>query len=56
MFGIIAAIFILAFGVFLKMTKNPGFASTKKFAWVFIAIGLLSLIGKLVLMYQKGLL
>ena len=56
MFGIVASIFIFAFGVFLKVTKNPGFASSKRFAWIFIAIGLLSLIGKLVIMYQKGLL
>ena len=54
MFGIIVAIFILAFGIFLKVTNNPGFASSKKLAWVFIVLGILSLIGKLVIMYQKG--
>ncbi|MGA9213054.1 hypothetical protein [Kaistella sp.] len=54
MFGIILSILIAIFGVFLKTTKDPGFAKSKKFAWLFIAIGVLSLVGKLIIMYQKG--
>lgn len=48
MFGIALSAFMLLFGIFLKVTKNPGFAQSKKFAWVFIAVGLLSLIFKIV--------
>lgn len=47
MFGIIVAACMLAFGIFLKLTKNPGFAQNKKFAWVFIGIIVLSLIFKI---------
>ena len=38
---------MLAFGIFLKMTKNPDFARNKKMAWIFIAIGAVSLIFKI---------
>lgn len=54
MFGIIIAIFILVFGIYLKMTNDPKLATSKKFSWMFILIGALSIIGKLVIMYQKG--
>ncbi len=54
MFGIILAGLLLAFGVFLKTTKDPGFASTKKFSWLLIALGAITLAGKLIIMYQKG--
>lgn len=47
MFGIIIAALMLAFGIFLKLTKNPGFTQNKKFAWVFIAIGAISLLFKI---------
>lgn len=47
MFGIIVAAFMLVFGIFLKLTKNPGFTQNKKFAWIFIGIGLVSLIFKI---------
>lgn len=47
MFGIIVAAFMLGFGIFLKLTKNPGFAQNRKFAWIFIGIGLVSLIFKI---------
>ncbi|MDH6250954.1 hypothetical protein M2347_000681 [Chryseobacterium sp. H1D6B] len=47
MFGIALSICMLAFGVFLKMTKNPGFVQNKKFAWVFIGIGAVSLVFKI---------
>ncbi|MBB5334016.1 hypothetical protein [Chryseobacterium koreense] len=54
MFGIILAIAIFGFGIFLKTTKNPGFASSKKFAWMLIILGVVSILGKLVIMYSKG--
>lgn len=54
MFGIILAIFILVFGIYLKITKDPKLATAKKFSWMFIIIGILTLVGKLVIMYQKG--
>jgi hypothetical protein len=47
MFGIALSAFMLVFGIFLKLTKNPGFAQNKKFAWIFITIGTLSLIFKI---------
>jgi len=43
MLGIILSAFMLCFGIFLKFTKNPGFARNKKFAWAFIVTGILSL-------------
>lgn len=47
MFGVIVSAFMMAFGIFLKLTENPGFARNKKFAWIFIGIGLVSLIFKI---------
>ncbi|MDF2931311.1 MAG: hypothetical protein K0R36_642 [Chryseobacterium sp.] len=47
MSGIIVAAFMLAFGVFLQLTKNPRLVHNKKFAWVFIGIGTISLIFKI---------
>ena len=54
MFQLLLGLLLLIFGIFLKTTSNPGFASSKKFSWLFIAIGAITLIGKLVIMYQKG--
>lgn len=51
MFGIIVSACMLAFGIFLALTKNPGFARNKKFAWMFITIGLIALVFK-ILNYQ----
>lgn len=47
MIGIAISVFLLSFGVFLYATKDPGFAKNKKFAWMFIAVGLLSLLFKI---------
>ncbi|GAB0155354.1 hypothetical protein CHRYSEOSP005_06150 [Chryseobacterium sp. Alg-005] len=47
MFGIALSSFMLLFGIFLKVTKNPGFAQSKKLAWVFIIVGTLSLVFKI---------
>jgi len=54
MFGILLSAFILLFGIFLKFTKNPGFTSAKRFSWLFIILGLLTIAGKLIILYQKG--
>ena len=54
MFQIFLGLIILAFGIFLKITKDPGFEKSKKFSWMFIAIGGLSIIAKLLLAYQTG--
>lgn len=53
MFGIILSALILCFGIFLKVTNNPGFASSKRFAWMFIIVGLLSLIFKVYTQYYQ---
>lgn len=53
MFGIIISALVLLFGIFLMTTKNPGFASSKKFAWMFIAVGLLTLVFKLYTQYYQ---
>lgn len=54
MFQLFLGLLLLIFGVFLKTTKDQGFAKSKKFAWMFIGIGILSVIGQLLIMYQKG--
>ncbi len=54
MIGIILAILILVFGIFLKTTKDPKLSTSKKYSWMFIIVGIISLIGKLLIMYQKG--
>ncbi|SIT95894.1 hypothetical protein SAMN05660493_00563 [Epilithonimonas bovis DSM 19482] len=54
MFGIILSAFMLVFGIFLKLTKNPGFASSKRFSWLFILLGIITLIGKIIILNQKG--
>ncbi len=52
MFQLFLGFIILIFGIFLKITKDSGFAKSKKFAWMFIAIGILSIIGKIFIIYQ----
>lgn len=54
MFQLFLGLLILIFGIFLKVTKDPGFAKTKKFAWMFIALAMITIIGKLVITYQTG--
>lgn len=54
MFGLILAVAMVVFGIFLKQTNDPKLASSKKYSWMFIILGTLSLVGKLVIMYQKG--
>lgn len=47
MLQIIFAIIFLIFGLFLKKTNHPGFRSSKRFAIMFIILGVVILIGKL---------
>lgn len=54
MFGILLSVFIFIFGIFLRFTKDPGFAGAKRFSWLFIVLGLLTIAGKLIILYQKG--
>lgn len=54
MFGLALSVFILVFGIFLKTTNNPGFVSSKKFSWLFIFLGIITLIGKIIILNQKG--
>ncbi len=53
MIGLALSIFILIFGIFLKTTNNPGFASSKRFSWLFIALGIITLVGKIIILTQK---
>lgn len=53
MIQLFLGIVLLIFGIYLKFSKEAGFAKSKKFSWMFILIGVFSLIGKLVLIYQK---
>ena len=54
MFQLFLGLMLLIFGIFLKTTKDPGFAKTKKFSWMLILVGILSIAGQLLIMYQKG--
>jgi len=53
MFGILLSVFMLIFGIFLRFTKDPGFAGAKRFSWLFIALGILSIAGKLIIYIKK---
>ena len=54
MFGLALSVLILVFGIFLRTTDNPGFASSKRFSWLFIILGIITLIGRIVILNQKG--
>lgn len=54
MFGILLSVFMLIFGIFLRFTKDPGFSGAKRLSWLFIILGILSIAGKLIILYQKG--
>ena len=54
MFGLALSVLILIFGIFLKTTNNPGFASSKQFSWLFIILGIITLVGKIIILNQKG--
>lgn len=54
MIGIVLSLVILVFGIFLKVTNNPGFAGSKRFSWLFIILGIITLAGKIIILNQKG--
>ncbi len=54
MLQIILPIVFLIFGLFLKKTNHPGFRSSKKFAIMFIILGVSTLTAKFILMYLKS--
>ncbi len=54
MIGLALSIFILIFGIFLKTTNNPGFAGSKRFSWLFIILGIVTLVGRIIILNQKG--
>ncbi|RLJ33995.1 hypothetical protein CLU97_3485 [Chryseobacterium sp. 7] len=54
MLQIILPIVFLVFGFFLKKTNNEGFKSSKKFANMFIILGISTLVAKFILMYLKS--
>ncbi|WP_165602247.1 hypothetical protein [Chryseobacterium artocarpi] len=54
MLQIILPIVFLIFGFFLKKTTSPGFQSSKKFANMFIILGISTLVAKFILMYLKS--
>jgi hypothetical protein len=53
MFQLVLGLLILLFGIFLKVTKDPGFAKSKKFSWMLMVIGILAILGELLIIYQK---
>ena len=53
MFGIILSLGLLFFGLFLKKTDNPGFKNSKRFAWYFIILGIITVVGKLTLFFLQ---
>ena len=54
MFQLCFELLLLIFGVFLKLTKEQGFSKSKRFWWMFVLIGILSIAAQIFIMYQKG--
>lgn len=54
MLQIILPIAFLLFVFFLKKTNNEGFRSSKRFANMFIILGISTLVAKFILMYLKS--
>lgn len=54
MLQIILPIVFLLFGFFLKKTSHEGFKSSKRFANMFIILGISTLVAKFILMYLKS--
>jgi len=54
MAGFALSIFMLIFGIFLRVTKNVGFARYKRFSWLFIALGIITLVSRIIILNQKG--
>lgn len=54
MTGFALSAFMLVFGIFLKVTKNSSFAQYKKLSWLFIILGIITLVSRIIILYQKG--
>lgn len=54
MIQITLSLILIAFGFFLKYTKNPGFQRSRRFSGFFIILGIITLIGKIALIYYES--
>jgi len=54
MLQIILPIVFLIFGIFLKKTNMEGFKGSKRFANMFIILGISTLVAKFILIYLKS--
>lgn len=54
MFQLFLGFLLFIFGIFLKLTKEQGFAKSKRFWWMFVLIGILSMVAQIFIMKQKG--
>lgn len=54
MFQIFLGALLLIFGIFLKVTKERSLATSKRYWWMFILLGVLAIVGTLLIQYQKG--
>ncbi|MET3537284.1 hypothetical protein SAMN05216324_11039 [Chryseobacterium limigenitum] len=54
MLQIALPILFIIFGIFLKKTNNPGFRSSKKFAIMFIILGISTLVARFITLYLKS--
>ena len=54
MFQLLLGFLLFIFGKFLKLTKEQGFAKSKRFWWMFVLIGILSMVAQIFIMNQKG--
>lgn len=54
MFGLALSVIFIAFGIFLQRTQHPGFEQSKRFARMLIILGVLTFIGRLVLMFLEN--
>lgn len=54
MIQIILSVVFIIFGIFLKTTKKPGLQQSRRFSLFFIILGILTLIGKIILIYIES--
>lgn len=54
MFQLFLGFLLFIFGLFLKLTKEQGFAKSKRFWWMFVLIGTLAMVAQIFIMNQKG--
>ena len=54
MFQLFLGFLLFIFGIFLKLTKEQGFAKSKRFWWMFVLIGILSIAAQIFKKKKKG--